>query len=1001
MAHRIIVDHRNGSRWHIDRALDGRIKSEYESISPETRLALAREISGAVAGEAHFEAGARALYATDASNYRQAPIGVVVAKTLDDVCATVAICHRNNAPLVMRGGGTSLAGQGCNVAVLVDFSKYLDHVLWLDPDRKLAEVEPGCILDTLRDRAEAHHLTFGPDPSTHDHNTLGGMIGNNSCGVHSVMAGRTSDNVEQLDILTYDGLRMTVGRTSDDELQSIIAAGGRKAEIYGALDAFRKKYGDMIRARFPKIPRRVSGFENLDELLPEKGFNVARALVGTEATCVTVLKAVVNLVHSPPERVLAVIGFSDVYDAADAVVEVLTFNPIGLEGMDELLVKFVRKTGVHAEGLTLLPGGEGWLIAEFGADKREEAVGKARKLIDVFRAKRHDARLVDNEADQRKMWRLREAALGVTAHVAGMPETFEGWEDSAVPRDKLGPYLRDLKALFHRHGYDDVAVYGHFGDGLIHCRVPFGLRTEAGLANWQSFLEKAADLVVSYGGSLSGEHGDGQARGALLERMYGRELIRAFSEFKAIWDPAGQMNPGKVVEPFPITSNLRYGPEYQPPEVPHFFAYEEDGGSFTKATRRCVGVGACRRVDSDEGVMCPSYMATREEKYSTRGRARLLFEMLHGGLIDNGWRSREVEDALDLCLACKGCKSDCPVHVDMATYKAEFRAHHYAWRPRPRAAYSMGLIHRWSQIASAVPALANALTQSAVLAPLTKWIGDVAPQRRMPTYARESFRRWRSRNPGEKGVRGRLLLWPDTFNNYFRPSTAIAATRSLEALGYEVAIPRRSLCCGRPLYDWGMLDAAKKLWGRTIDALLPEIEAGTPIIGLEPACVSAFRDELPNLLHGDERAERLSGQTFFFSEFLDRHPEGLENAKVRGHGLAQLHCHHHAVLDHEAESRLLRRLEMNVEMLPSGCCGMAGSFGFETKKYEVSMTAAERVLLPAVRAAAQESIILANGFSCREQIEQGSGRNTTHIAELAERAICARRGAANMSTRLT
>jgi FAD/FMN-containing dehydrogenase/Fe-S oxidoreductase len=965
----------------LGRTASGRVAAAFESVPEAVRLEVARQLASTVAGEVRFDIGSRALYATDASNYRQVPVGLVVPRSVDDVARTVAVCRTHGVPVLPRGGGTSLAGEGCNVAVVIDFSKYLHRILWIDPQRRLAAVEPGCVLDHLRAAAEQHHLTFGPDPATHDHNTLGGMIGNNSCGVHSVMAGRTSDNVAGLEVLTYDGVRLAVGSTSDGQLQAILRGGGRAAEIYGALDRLRRKYGDLIRARFPRIPRRVSGYDNLDALLPENGFDVARALVGTEATCVTVLSATLRLVASPPSRVLAVIGFPDVFGAADAVPEVLGHRPIGLEGIDNLLIDFMRRKHLHVRDVGILPPGQGWLVAEFGAATPDEAAAAAERLLDDFRKKGCGTALVRDQQAQKKLWEVREAGLAATAHVPGAPESWPGWEDSAVAPADLGRYLRQLKDLFHKHGYE-ASVYGHFGDGLIHCRVPFDLRTEAGLANWQSFLDEAADLIVRYGGSMSGEHGDGQARGALLEKMYGPELIAAFREFKAIWDPTGRMNPGKVVDPYPITSNLRVGPAYQPREVEHYFAFRDDEGSFTRATRRCVGVGACRRTDSHDGVMCPSYMATLEEKHSTRGRARLLFEMIHGGAITDGWRSREVEEALDLCLGCKGCKIDCPVQVDMATYKAEFRAHHYEGRLRPRAAYSMGLIDRWSRLASRAPALANALTQTAGLSHAVKRLAGIAPPRTLPRFAPQSFTQWfRRRGPGRPTGK-RVLLWPDTFNNYFRVPTAVAATRLLESLGYQVVIPDAAVCCGRPLYDWGWLDRARHQWRRTMDVLAQELRRGTPIVGLEPACVSAFRDELPNLFPSDERAQRLARSTFFLTEFLEREGAAPVASRPGARALVHLHCHHHAVLDSEAERRLLARLGLAFEVVPSGCCGMAGAFGLEAAKYELSIAAAERVLLPAVRAAPQQTLIVANGFSCREQIEAGCGRPTVHIAEI-------------------
>ncbi len=980
MGHTIEINHKTREEeprsFNVTRAPNGRIVHAESVTDLKPFRALAAALAQNLEGEVRFDDGSRALYATDASNYRQAPIGVVIPRNIHDVVTTFELCRRFDAPIVPRGGGTSLAGQGCNVAVLIDYSKYMHRIISIDAVNRLGRVEPGCVLDHLRDAAEQHGLTFGPDPATHDHNTLGGMLGNNSCGVHSVMAGRTSDNVESLDILTYDGERMTVGPTGDDELRDILQAGGRRAEIYRALDNFRQKYADLIRRRLPDIPRRVSGYENLDELLPEKGFNVARALVGTEATCVNILQAELNLVRSPPQRVLAIIGFKDVFAAADAVPEILKFKPIAIEGVDDMLIDFVTRKHLHPEDIEMLPKGCGWLVVEFGADSADEAAERAQETVDDFKGRGSDGYVMREMARQKKIWELREAALAATAHVPDWPEAHPGWEDSAVSRENLGDYLRDFKKLLRHHGYD-ASLYGHFGDGLVHCRIDFDLATEKGLINWRHFLDEAADLVVRYGGTLSGEHGDGQARAELLEKMYGRELVQAFREFKVIWDPDSRMNPGKIVDPYPITSNLRLGPEYTPIKYGGHYAYADDGGSFTQATRRCVGVGKCRRRESDDGVMCPSYMATGEEKHSTRGRARLLFEMMRGETIDDVWKNDAVEDALNLCLACKGCKSDCPVHVDMATYKAEFRSQHYRRRLRPRSAYSMGLIHLWARYASWLPAFANVAANTAP----TKWVAGIAQQRDIPLFARTTFRSWFRRHKGGGGSGQRVMLWPDTFNNYFRPETAIAATHVLEHLGYEVVIPRTTLCCGRPLYDWGRIELAKKLWRQTLRTLKGEIEAGTPLIGLEPACTSAFRDELVDLFPDNDLARRLSDQTLFFTEFLDR-DDTAAISHIGGKAMVQLHCHHHAVITPKAERSVLDRLGIDHEILAAGCCGMAGSFGFESDKYDVSQTLAERVLLPKVRQAPEDTVIIANGFSCREQIEQGSARRTAHIAEV-------------------
>jgi len=961
----------------IDKTPGGRIAREGTAYPDVDLERLERDLRDAVDGEVRFSPGDKALYATDSSNYRQTPLGLVVPYSEEDVVRTIEVCRAHDAPVVSRGGGTGLAGQTCNTAVVIDFSKRLNRILKLDYDARLATVEPGVVLDSLRDAAERRRLTFGPDPSTHDHNTLGGMIGNDSCGEHSVMAGRTADNVRSMEVVTYDGLRMTVGPTSPDEYRAIDDAGGRRAEIYRALKQFWTDHGRHFEAVYPQIPRRISGYENLDQLSPAKGFNVARALVGTESTLVTVLKADLELVASPPHRVLAIAGFPDIYSAADAVPHVLAFGPIALEGIDELMTEYIRRKHLHADDLKVLPDGCGWLICEFGGESEDAAAEKAAPLIAWLRAHGHDGRVVRDRAQQHRIIRLREAGLPATADLHGRRETHEGWEDAAVRREDLGRYLRDFKQLMHKYGYES-SVYGHFGDGLIHCRINFDLATEEGLRTWMAFLDEAADLVVKYGGSLSGEHGDGQSKAALLDKMYGPELMAAQRAFKAIWDPKDRMNPGKVIDPYPITSNLRMGPDYRPMQLEGVFDYGVDL-TFTGAMKRCVGVGECRRNHSGEGVMCPSYMASLEEKYSTRGRARLLFEMMRGETITDGFANAEVEEALDFCLGCKGCKSDCPMHVDMATWKAEFRYHHYQGRRRPRAAYAMGQIRRWAELAQTAPGLVNLAARTPGLSGLGKRLAGIAPQRRIPAFARESFQAWRRAHPGAAGGKDRVILFPDTFTNFFRPSIAVAATRVLEALGYTVDTPRESLCCGRPLYDWGWLDEGKALWRRTLNALKDDIEAGAPVVGLEPGCISAFRDELPALFPGDPLARRLADQTLMLSEFLEQ--RGETPPGIAGQALVQIHCHHHAVLDPGAELRLLNAAGLEAHAIPSGCCGMAGAFGFEASKYAMSMTAAERVLLPAVREAPSSTLILADGFSCREQIEQATGRHTLHMAE--------------------
>lgn len=946
--------------------------------------ALEADLGRAVRGQVRFDAGAKGIYATSGSVYRQVPIGVVVPRDVEDVVKTVEICRAHGAPLLPRGGGTSLAGQCCNIAVVVDFSKYLRGVLELDPDLRLARVQPGTVLDTLRDAAEVHQLTFAPDPATHRYCTLGGMIGNNSCGVHSVMGGRTSDNIEELEILTYDGLRMRVGRTKEEDLVRIIAAGGRRGAIYAGMKAIRDRYAELIRQRYPKIPRRVSGY-NLDELLPENGFNVARALVGTEGTCAVVLEATARLVHSPPARTLVVLAYPDVYAAADAVPAILKYEPTGLEGFDDRLVQHMRKKGLHPKDLELLPDGGGWLLVEFGGNDRNDAGAKAQMLMRALGLRKSppEMRLYGDAARARRVWGIRESGLGATARVPGEPDTSEGWEDSAVPPDRLGDYLREMRNLFDTFGYDG-ALYGHFGEGCIHTRINFDLRSARGIQTFRRFLDDAADLVVSFGGSLSGEHGDGQSRAELLTKMFGDELTGAFREFKALWDPEGKMNPGKVVDPYPITSNLRFGAGYPTKRLDTHFRYPSDDGSFARGTERCVGVGKCRGESG--GTMCPSYMVTREEMHSTRGRAHLLFEMLLGDPVSGGWRDEHVKEALDLCLACKGCKTECPVNVDMATYKAEFLSHYYDGRIRPRRAYAMGLIDRWARIASRTPGVVNLVTHAPVLGGLLKRATGLAPQRAIPVFASETFTRWFRSRPPRNTDRSRVVLWPDTFTNYFTPDAAVACVEVLEAAGYQVVIPEQPLCCGRPLYEYGMLDTAKRRLLQILDSLRPLLREGVPLIGIEPSCLAVFRDELRELLPDDEDAKRLGAQSFMLSEFLVQEA-GWRPPQVHRKALVHGHCHHKTVISFDAEEELLARLGLDFEILDSGCCGMAGSFGFAEETYGVSVACAERVLLPAVREAAGDTLIITDGFSCREQIEQLTGRRSLHIAQVVRMAL--------------
>jgi FAD/FMN-containing dehydrogenase/Fe-S oxidoreductase len=934
-----------------------------------------------LAGDVDFGPAARALYAADASNYRQPPIGVVVPRTTEDVVETVRICREYHVPILPRGAGTSLAGQCCNTAIVIDMSRHLNDVLSVDPDRRTARVRPGIVLDDLQRAVRPFGLMYGPDPATHAWCTLGGMIGNNSCGVHSIMGGLTADAVDELAVLTSDGLRLSVGRTSVEALDAIAREPGRRGQIYARLRDLRDRHADEIRTRYPAIPRRVSGYE-LDALLPERCFNVARALVGSEGTCVTVLEATVRLLDAPRAKAVLVLGFGDIFHAADEVIEVLEAQPIGLEAIDEVLVGNLRRKAKLTREIALLPDGDAWLLVEFGGDTSADAEAAAQRLHARL-ARRRSVRsgcVFTDPHEIEQVWLVRESALGATAFVPGEAATWEGWEDAAVAPERLGGYLRDFRRLLDCHRYKG-SLYGHFGQGCVHTRINFDLETAAGIEQFRAFIDEAADLVVHYGGSLSGEHGDGQARAQLLPKMFGERLVGAFREFKAIWDPEGLMNPGKVVDAYAATDNLRL-PGYRPAATRTFFHLATEGG-IERAALRCVGVGKCRKTG--EGTMCPSYMATREEQHSTRGRAHLLFEMLRGETITTGWESDEVKHALDLCLACKACKSECPVSVDMATYKAEFLAHYYERRSRPIRAHLFGHIDWWAALASRAPRLANAVTSMRPLSRTVQSLAGIAPQRRLPQFASQTFQHWMRRHPPRSEGRP-VVLWSDTFTNYFHPEVGRAAVRILEQLGYCVIVPPQT-CCGRPLYDFGLLDSAGEHLQRVFEVLATGIPQDVPIVVLEPSCFAVFQDEAGNLSGDRPVARTLAKRAVLFETFVLPHFERGDLPPLSGKALVQVHCHQQALIGRDATGATLRAARLNARVLDAGCCGMAGAFGFDKAHFEVSIDIGERVLLPAVREAADDTVVIADGFSCREQIRQETGRRASHFAEVIWRSF--------------
>jgi FAD/FMN-containing dehydrogenase/Fe-S oxidoreductase len=966
------------------------------------RRALERELQG----EVRFDTASKAMYATDASNYRQVPLGVVIPKTLEDVVATHRVCHQFGAPIVNRGGGTSLSGETVNFAVVIDNSKYLTEIGDADAATQTVVCQPGVINEHLNEKTgQQIGMIFGPDPSTHSRCTIGGNLGNNSCGIHSVQSQlygpgpRTSDSVEALEVVTYDGERFWVGVGEEEQLDEIIAAGDRKGEIYSKLRDLRDRYADLIRERYhpvDQLPRRVSGY-NLDELLPERGFNVARALVGTESTCATFTGVKFKLTPALLQRTLVVVEYDELPDAAEHVMEIIEqWRPIGLEALDHLLIEDQLVKGEHVSDIEELPRRDkpdaAWLLVQFGADEPGASERTAEEFKNWLLDKGYEpdrikiTRSKQEGGQSQQLWEIREGGLGATAFPPDGQDHWPGWEDSAVPPARIADYIRDLRALYEKYDYRG-AMYGHFGQGCIHSRVSFDLRHADGLKKFRSFMEEAADLVCSYGGSLSGEHGDGQARAELLSKQYGEELIDAMREFKRIWDPDWKMNPGKVVDPYRLDEHLKLGADYNPWRPPVRFAYSLDDGDFAHHALRCVGIGKCRVPDAST-VMCPSYMVTREEKHTTRGRARLLFEMLQGDVITDGWQSNEVHEALDLCLACKGCTSDCPVQVDMPTMKAEFLHHHFKSlrRWRPRYAYAFGLIDQASRVAARIPELANAVTQTPGLARLAKLAAGMAPKRQIPEFAPMTLQQWWRQRGGSQNPHGRrVLLWPDTFNNHFHTDVGVACVEAIEAAGWQVVMPEGHVCCGRPLYDYGFLDMAERYLRNTLDVLRDEIRQGTPVVGMEPSCLAVFKDELTGMLPHDDDAQRLAKCAMHFSEFFERFEIAVPRLERKA--IVWGHCHHKATGGMDPEHQLLKRMGLDIEPVSGGCCGLAGSWGFEQGHHEISMQCGEQALLPAVRDVDQETIVVANGFSCKTQIHQSdAGRNALHVAQLMKMA---------------
>jgi len=913
----------------------------------------------------------RALYSSDASLYRVVPAVVVRPHDPDEVLAVLDTCRSSGVGVTARGAGTSVAGNAVGPGVVLDFSRHMTRVVSIDPEAGVAIVEPGVVHSDLQRAARSAGLRFGPDPSSGSRCTIGGMIGNNACGTRALEYGRTSDNVVALDLATAAG-RVTALRTGQRPSDPAMAAVVDLAATHLA----------TIRTQFGRFSRQASGY-SLEHLLPENGADLVQALVGSEGTLAIAVRAELRLVPEPSHTALVVLGFATMAEAADAVPAVLAHRPTACEGLDSRIVEAVRSRR-GPRGIPSLPHGGGWLFVEVTGASAQEA---GQRAADVARAVECvDQSLVDDQRHVAALWRLRENGAGLSGvSPAGRP-AHAGWEDAAVPPDRLGAYLREFETLMMAHGLTGLP-YGHFGDGCVHVRIDFPLTAPGGSQQFHGFLLEAARLVVAHGGSLSGEHGDGRARGELLEIMYSAQAIALMAQVKGLLDPEGLLNPGVIVRPAAATSDLRVVASADVRGLPLTLV---DGGDLVEAVHRCTGVGRCRVADAAPGnVMCPSFVATHDEKDSTRGRARALQEMVNGTLVTGGWRSREVHDALDLCLSCKGCLTDCPTGIDMAAYKAEVLYRSYRRRPRPRAHYTLGWLPRWAPIAARFPRIVNALLSAPRLGHLARLAAGVDRRAPAPVFARRTFRRRQAAGgPQHQPARTRVVLWVDTFTDHFSPEVGEAAVLLLQDAGYDVELSPPGTCCSITWISTGQLDAARRRLRHVVDALLPSVTSGALVVGLEPSCTAVLRSELASLVGSDD-ARTVSAAVRTLAELLIATP-GWTAPRLDGEIIvAQPHCHHAAVLGWDADAGILADSGADVRRVGS-CCGLAGNFGVEAGHREVSVAIASNALLPAIEAAgeataevsARQPTVLADGFSCRLQVDNLTGVGAVHLAQL-------------------
>ena len=949
---------------------------------------LRRDLETSLEGEVRFDAVTRALYSTDASVYQIEPTGVVIVRSREDVVRTIQIAGRHGVPITARGGGTSQAGQAIGAGLQLDTAKYFNRVLEVNAAERWARVEPGIVLDELNARLLPHRLRFAPDISTASRATVGGMISNNSSGARSVLYGKTIDHVLDLHVALSDGAIVHLRPVTPDELGPVCAADTLEGRCYRTLRRLGREHAAEVDRRYPKILRRVGGY-NLDAFTdPARPFNLANLIVGSEGTLGLVVEARVNLVRLPAAQAVLTIEFDDLLDALGATPAILEHRPSAVEVMDRFILDHARESPeldrlrrAVLQGDT--PGA--LLCVELQADSaaelpdRLEAIERdlASRGIEV-----RTARAIEPAA-QARIWRLRQSALGLSMAMKGDAKSVSFVEDTAVAPERLRDYIARFLDIVRRHG-STTGVYAHASVGCLHVRPVVNLKTEAGVRQFETIAGDIAELVLEFGGALSGEHGDGLVRGPFVERMFGAELYAAFRTIKRTFDPTGLFNPGKIVDSPPITANLRYGAGYRTPAPSTFFDYDVYGG-LGRAVEMCSGVGACRKTL--EGTMCPSYMATRDEAHSTRGRANALRLAMSGRLGDSGLGDDGVFDTLDLCLECRACKAECPVGVDMARFKSEFLADYWSRHGTPLRARVLGRIHELSAWASPFAGLLNPWLASRSVRALNERLLGVDRRRSLPRWTTRTLAaRWRRRPAGPH--RASVVLFNDTFTNYYHPEIGLAAATLCDAAAVGVELGP-DVCCARPLISQGLLNEARRRAADTVRQLHPLAAAGKRIVVLEPSCLSALRDDLPSLLRGtaQRQAREVAGACLLFEEWLewalDTGAAQLTFQTGPRRLLLHGHCHQKSLGLVPPALALLERIPAaEVVDLDAGCCGMAGSFGYAREHFEISRQIGERRLLPVARALEPDEVLVASGVSCRHQVRDLAGVRARHPAEL-------------------